>query len=54
MECPFCHEDDFDEIGLKRHLLSGWCEVFNNTISTEEERDQRSKEDIVCPQAGGK
>lgn len=27
--CPFCREEDFDGIGLKRHLLSGWCEKFD-------------------------
>jgi hypothetical protein len=30
MDCPFCKEDDFDETGLKMHLL-GVCEVFANT-----------------------
>lgn len=25
--CPFCGENDFDHIGLKRHLLS-YCLVF--------------------------
>lgn len=29
VKCPFCNEDDFDEIGLKRHLLLGWCPVFD-------------------------
>lgn len=29
--CPFCGETDFDLIGLKKHLLAGWCEVFNAT-----------------------
>lgn len=28
--CPFCGEDDFDDIGLKNHLLSGFCSVFND------------------------
>jgi 4-hydroxy-3-methylbut-2-en-1-yl diphosphate synthase IspG/GcpE len=27
--CPFCGDVDFDLIGLKRHLLNGWCECFN-------------------------
>lgn len=27
--CPFCYEDDFDLIGLKIHLINGWCDVFN-------------------------
>jgi len=29
--CPFCGDDDFNAIGLKRHFLSRWCEVFNDT-----------------------
>ena len=29
--CPFCGKDAFDAIGLKRHLLRGWCEIFNKT-----------------------
>jgi len=29
--CPFCGEEDFDLIGLKDHLLSSHCEVFNHT-----------------------
>lgn len=31
ISCPFCYEDDFDLIGLKIHLLNGWCDVFNET-----------------------
>ena len=30
MICPFCQEDDFDQEGLKLHLLAGWCESFEN------------------------
>jgi hypothetical protein len=26
IECPFCHDSDFDLIGLKIHLVSGHCE----------------------------
>lgn len=29
LTCPFCKEQDFDAIGLKQHLLVGWCEAFN-------------------------
>jgi hypothetical protein len=29
--CPFCHEEDFDLIGLKSHLLNGNCPVFEDT-----------------------
>lgn len=27
-ECPFCHETDFDLIGLKMHIQRGWCKVW--------------------------
>jgi len=37
LTCPFCEETDFDDIGLKIHLLRGWCDVFNAVISPEEE-----------------
>ena len=29
--CPFCHEKDFDQIGLKNHFLKGHCEEYNKT-----------------------
>ncbi len=29
--CPFCEEGDFDKVGLKKHIINGWCEIFNNT-----------------------
>lgn len=36
--CPFCNDDDFDEVGLKNHLVSGHCEQYNCVMSLEEER----------------
>ena len=27
--CPFCHDTDFDDVGLKIHLTTGHCEAFN-------------------------
>ena len=35
--CPFCGEENYDKIGLKHHLLNS-CEVFDTTISPEEEQ----------------
>lgn len=29
VSCPWCHEADFDLIGLKGHLLNGHCEAFD-------------------------
>jgi len=31
VSCPFCGEDDFDLIGLKYHLISGYCETYEST-----------------------
>ncbi len=32
LTCPFCNENDFDEVGLKAHLLGSvfydGCEIF--------------------------
>jgi hypothetical protein len=28
--CPFCNEPDYDFRGLKRHLLAGECDAFND------------------------
>lgn len=28
IDCPFCHEHDFDKYGLKHHLQNGYCEVY--------------------------
>ena len=40
--CPFCGEDDFDLIGLKMHLMSGWCEVFDKLqISQRDSKTSR-------------
>jgi hypothetical protein len=29
--CPFCGEKDFDLVGLKIHIVMGWCDVYNLT-----------------------
>ena len=31
IKCPFCKDQDFDLMGLKYHLLEGYCEVFSHT-----------------------
>jgi hypothetical protein len=33
VECPFCHDKGFDLIGLKAHLVNGYCGVFDSTKS---------------------
>lgn len=29
IKCPFCHETDFDEVGLKMHFTRFGCEAFD-------------------------
>ena len=43
LTCPFCKEDEFDEIGLKAHLFR-WCERFDEVITPEEEAKRRLRE----------
>ena len=55
MTCPFCMKTDFDAIGLKDHLLNGGCEIFNATITIEQERhltNQSSGGANICKQCG--
>lgn len=40
--CPFCKDDDFDLIGLKEHLISGWCDEFNDIEGIDRIRLLRS------------
>lgn len=28
LTCPFCHEEDFDDVGLKHHLTHGLCDEY--------------------------
>ena len=30
--CPFCHDTEFDALGLKLHLQSGSCDDFNDIV----------------------
>jgi hypothetical protein len=27
--CPWCKDKDFDEVGLKLHVINGHCDAFN-------------------------
>ena len=38
--CPFCKGVDFDLVGLKHHL-ENYCEVYQSTITVDEERRLR-------------
>ena len=42
--CPFCNETDFDAIGLKNHLTSGWCDVFEKIPAIERRVREPAKE----------
>lgn len=37
LPCPFCGEDDFDAVGLKHHLIMGYCVEFNETEAIGEQ-----------------
>jgi hypothetical protein len=41
--CPFCNEQDFDRIGLKRHLIL-WCEEFAAVDDEMHAEEARRKE----------
>ena len=36
LTCSFCADTGFDVPGLKHHLLSGYCEVFESTPSLDD------------------
>lgn len=36
IQCPFCHEKDFDLLGLKYHLELGWCEIYTKLVLDKE------------------
>lgn len=44
LTCPFCMEDDFDKIGLKKHLLAGYCDAFNLVESEDEEKERKESQ----------
>lgn len=52
--CPFCHDSDFDLIGLKLHLANGWCDPFNELRREEYHQSQpRTLADIVNDDEAG-
>ncbi len=42
--CPFCKEGEFDLIGLRHHLMCGYCQVFEATLTVDQAREQRQQE----------
>ena len=43
LTCPFCNETDFDTIGLKHHLVSGGCNIFEEVPAIEKTVRQQVK-----------
>lgn len=44
LNCPFCEQPGFDKIGLKYHFEMGYCDVYNETETVEEERERKKME----------
>jgi hypothetical protein len=42
--CPFCHDTDFDLIGLKLHFIRGHCAEFNETPTNDPPRQASPSE----------
>ena len=45
LQCPFCKETEFDAIGLKQHLINGWCESFVKVEWPKSQAVERSSGD---------
>ncbi len=44
VECPFCHEKDFDLPGLKYHFQSGYCDEYSKIDLHKEWSRSRRKD----------
>ncbi len=48
ISCPFCHQEDFDLIGLKLHFSLGHCNTYEALPSSLEQAhswDRKKKDD---------
>ena len=43
--CPFCHDTDFDDVGLKIHLTQGHCPIFETTEIIDVRTSKKGKSD---------
>jgi hypothetical protein len=43
--CPWCKDDDFDDVGLKLHIVNGHCDAFN-ALSTCLPAARKAKSDF--------
>lgn len=41
IECPFCHEKDFDLVGLRLHLVQGHCDIYEEMPTVNPVRTQK-------------
>jgi hypothetical protein len=41
--CPWCGDGDFDLIGLKIHIDSGWCPEYNHANYRKKEKSEAGK-----------
>lgn len=44
IECPFCKDKGMDLVGLKHHILTGYCEGYEKTMTVWQESEARKKE----------
>ena len=43
VQCPWCGEDDFDLVGLKLHILQGWCDAYDATTIEDQTEAEKEK-----------
>lgn len=43
IKCPFCQDEGFDLIGLKDHLQMGHCDVFEETLTVQQEKENNAR-----------
>lgn len=46
MLCPFCKDDGFDLVGVRNHIIKGYCEVLNSIETIKQERARKELERI--------
>lgn len=46
VDYPFCKETEFDLVGLRHHLMTGECEVFDATLTVAQERERRQQHKV--------
>jgi hypothetical protein len=49
VECPFCKDKGMDLVGLKHHILTGYCEGYEKTMTIWEESEARKNGTLATP-----